>query len=271
MAAPCNWDVNPGDLGLCSPWNDYPPEIQDAAVAFASTYLWGATGRRYGVCPVSVRPSQAGGTEVVYQTFAVAPGAGGLGVPGGPFLFGGRWFNSACATACCGAAACAIVLRGPVASVDEVVVGEEVIPPSAYRVDITGGVYLLVRTDGRCWPACQDYTAEPGELNTFEVTYGLGVVPPAALLFAAAQLACEYAKGLTGGPCKLPAKMTRLSRQGVEVELEPPGGEDGKTGIREVDDLVDTLNPSKRKSPPLLLSPDLPESCDRYTVIGAGS
>jgi hypothetical protein len=270
MAAPCNWDVDPVALGLCSPWNDYTPEVQDAAIRFASTYLWGATGRRYGVCPVSVRPSQGRGAELAYQTFEVRSGDG-LGVPGGPFLFSGQWFNAGCATACCGNQACAVVLRGPVAYVDEVLVGAEVVPPSSYRVDITGGVYLLVRIDGLCWPACQNYTAEPGEPGAFEVTYGLGVAPPAALLDAAAMLACEYAKGLTGGPCKLPSKMTRLSRQGVEVELEPASGEDGKTGIREVDDLVAVLNPSKRKSPPLLLSPDLPESCDRMTVIGAGS
>jgi hypothetical protein len=194
----------------------------------------------------------------------------GLGVPGGPFLFGGRWFNSGCATACCGAAACAVVLRGPVASVDEVLVGDEVVPPSAYRVDITRGAWLLVRTDGECWPACQNFTADEGEEGSFVVTYGLGTVPPRSLLVAAAQLACEWASGLVGGPCKLPSKMTQLSRQGVTVELEAPDAGD-KTGIREVDAVVAALNPTGRLAPPVLYSPDLPESCDRMTVIGAGS
>jgi hypothetical protein len=91
------------------------------------------------------------------------------------------------------------------------------------------------------------------------------------LAVAAAMLACEFSKALAGGPCKLPSKMTRLSRQGVEVELEPPDPADGKTGIREVDMVVSMLNPGKRQGAPVVMSPDLPETCDRVTVIGAGS
>ena len=270
--APCDWDADPEALGVCSTWADYSEEVQATALEMATLYLWGATGRRFGVCPITVRPSQGGGSELIYQEFAVRPGSqAGLGVPGGPFLFGGRWFNSGCASACCGNNACAIVLRGPVASVDEVLVGEDVIPASAYRVDVTGGVYLLVRVDGECWPTCQDFTADEGETGSFSVTYGLGTVPPTALLVAAAMLACEYGQSLTGGACKLPSKMTRLSRQGVEVELEGDSPDDGKTGIREVDDVILMLNPSRRQSPPMLLSLDLPEACDRVTVIGAGS
>jgi len=275
VAAPCDWDVDPVALGVCAGWADKPETVKATALALASTFLWAATGRRFGVCPVTVRPSQAQrGEGIAYQTWPVAPGLSGLGVPGGPFLFAGQWFNSGCTTACCGNSACAVVLRGPVASVGAVLVGEELVPPSAYRVDVTGGAYLLVRIDGGCWPVCQRMTAEPGEPGSFEVTYGMGTELPLALQVATALLACEYAKALTpseAGACRLPAKMTRLSRQGVEVELEAPAPADGKTGIREVDDVVAALNPSRRQRPPVLLSPDLPESCDRVTVIGAGA
>jgi hypothetical protein len=270
MPIPCAWDVViPTEI--CSDWEDHPQATRDSALWLASTYLWAATGRQYGPCPITVRPSQGRGAEVLYQDYAVMPGVSGLGVPGGPFLFGGRWFNAGCASACCGNSACAIVLRGPVASVDEVMVGGEVVPASAYRVDVSGGAWLLVRVDGECWPACQNFTAEEGEEGSFSVTYGYGRDVPEALAIATAQLACEYAKLLTGGDCKLPAKMTRLSRQGVEVELESPAESGDRTGIGQVDMVVAALNPGKRKSPPLLLSPDLPESCDRMTVIGAGS
>lgn len=270
--APCNWDVDPTELGVCDSWAEVPAERQATALALASSFLWAATGRQYGVCPVTVRPNQSGGPELAYQAFPVLPGAqAGLGVPGGPFLFSGRWFNAGCVSACCGNQACAVVLRGPVDSVDEVLVGEEVIPASSYRVDVTGGAWLLVRTDGQCWPVCQDFTAEEGEEGSFSVTYGLGRPLPLALQVATALLACEYAKGLAGGPCKLPAKMTRLSRQGVEVELEPPAPEDGKTGIREVDDVIVALNPGRRQRPPVVLSLDLPEQCDRVTIVPAGS
>jgi hypothetical protein len=263
--------VDPVALGVCSDWETYPEPVQQTALELASLYLWSATGRQYGVCPLTVRPSQNERVEIAYQTFVVAPGLGGLGAPGGPFLFGGRWFNSGCASACCGNRACAIVLRGPVAYVDNVMVGDEEVPASAYRVDVTNGTYLLVRIDGECWPTCQNFTAEPGEEGSFVVTYGIGRDLPVALQVATALLACEYGKGLSGGACKLPAKMTRLSRQGVELEVASPEPDDGKTGIREVDDVINALNPSRRQRPPLLLSPDLPENCDRVTVVAAGS
>jgi hypothetical protein len=268
---PCAWEVAvPAEL--CSGWEDYSQTTKDSALWLASTWLWAATGRQYGVCPVSVRPSQSlRGGEILYQSFPVAPGLGGLGEPGGPFLFGGRWFNSGCASACCGNSACAIVLRGPVAEVYAVWVGEEEIPESSYRVDVAGGVYLLVRLDGECWPTCQTMVAAPGEPGSFEVTYGLGRPVPEALAIATAQLACEYGSLITGGACKLPARMTQLTRQGVTVEVEPPGPGEGLTGLPMVDNIVSILNPGGRKSPPLLLSPDLPESCDRMTVWVGGS
>lgn len=271
MAAPCEWDVDPLALGVCSDWNGYAVPLQDNALALASQFLWAATGRRFGVCPLTIRPSQADQTEVAYQAFPVAPGLGGLGEPGGPFLFAGRWFNRGCATACCGTSACAIVLRGPVVAIEEVLIGADVIPASAYRVDVAGGNYLLVRIDGGCWPMCQNFTADPGEPGAFEVSYSIGVALPLSLQLATALLACEYAKHLSGGACALPARMTRLSRQGVEVEVAPPEPGEGQTGIRMVDDTIAALNPSRRQAPPMLMSPDLPEACDRRTVIPAGS
>jgi hypothetical protein len=271
MTLPCAWDVIvPSEL--CSDWATRPQAIRDTALWLASTYLWAATGRQYGPCPVTVRPLQSQRAELAYRSFEVIPTSeSGLGLAGGPFLFGGQWFNAGCATACCGANSCAVVLRGPVASVDEVIVGEEIVPSSAYRVDVTRGTYLLVRLDGECWPVCQNVTAEPGEPGSFEVTYYQGRAVPEALAIATALLACEYGKHLSGGSCALPKQMTRLSRQGVEVEIAPPEPDGTLTGIPMVDMVVSSLNPSKRKSPPMVLSPDLPESCDRQTVWIGGS
>lgn len=270
MTMPCDWDVTV-PVDFCSTWNDYADATKNSALWLASTWLWGATGRRFGVCPVTVRPGQTKRGEAGYQTFATSPGLEGLAVPGGPYLFAGRWFNAGCSTACCGSSACAIVLRGPVAEVDEVLVGGEVVAPSAYRVDVSGGAYLLVRTDGECWPICQNMTASADEPDTFEVAYGVGTPVPEALAIATAILACEYAKHLTGGSCSLPAKMTRLSRQGVEVEVAPPDPANGTTGIKMVDDVVSTLNPGKLRQPPRVMSLDLPEGCDRFTVWAGGS
>lgn len=276
MAAPCStWDLTDEYVtGVCSTWADYSTEVKEGALRLATLWLWGATGRRFGPCPVLVRPSQRRGAPVAYQEFVVTPGSEGLGIPGGPFLFAGQWFNAGCASACCGSSACAVVLRGPVFSVDEVLVDGAVVPPSAYRVDVTSGAWLLVRTDGACWPACQNFTRETDEVGTFEVAYSIGEAIPDALQLATALLACEYAKELapgTGGRCSLPAKMTRLSRQGVEIEVEPPAPAEGRTGIKIVDDVVATLNPGGLKAPPRVMSLDLPETCDRFTVIPAGS
>lgn len=267
---PCSWDVViPSEL--CPDWSGYTQPVKDSALWLASTYLWAATGRQYGACPVVVRPAQPVGSPMAYQDFPVIPGSEGLGVPGGPYLFGGRWYNAGCTSGCCGSSGCAIVLRGPVYAMTEVLVDGAVVAPSAYRVDVTQGAYLLVRTDGSCWPTCQNFTRETDQPGTFEVSYELGRAIPEALAIATALLACQYGKHFTGGVCALPATMTRLARQGVEVEVAPPDPPAGLTGLKGVDEVVLALNPSRRQAPPIVLSPDLPENCDRRTVIPAGS
>lgn len=261
MSIPCAWDVS---CAVVPNWDTYTDDQKNTALWLASTFMWGATGRQYGVCPMTVRPGQRRWDPWTYEAYPVWPGQDPI--VSGPFLFNGRWFNAGCGSACCGNKGCAIVLRGPVAAVDQVLVDGEEIPSADYRVDVANGAYLLVRTDGLCWPACQNFTAEADQPGTFEVTYELGKALPPALSIATALLAGEYAKSLIDAPCALPAKMTSLTRQGVTVEVEPPAPDDGKTGIREVDDIIAVLNPSGLKSPPRVMSPDLPETCDRRTV-----
>lgn len=257
----CGWTIDPAALGVCDDWAERPAGVRAAALRIASLYMWGATGRQFGICPTTVRPQQGRdcGPLDGYRDYVALPGQDATG--GGPYLFGGRWYNAGCGTGCC-SDGCAVVLRGPVASVISVVVADEVLEESAYRVDVQGGQYLLMRTGGSCWPTC---AREPG---SFEVTYGLGKALPIALAVATAQLACEYAKSFAGGACALPARMTRLSRQGVEVQIEPPSPEAGLTGMREVDAVITALNPSRRQDRPVLLSPDLAGRRDRMTIWG---
>lgn len=264
---PCSWDVVTPD---CPGWDDYPQATKDKALWLASTFLWGATGRQYGACPITVRPAQDRLTNpVLYRDYPVVPG--GQAPVGGPFLFGGVWRNCGCGSSCCCRPMCSVVLRGPVASIDEVLVDGVEVPSSAYRVDVVDGAWHLVRLDGTCWPTCQDFTAAEDAEGAFAVTYHLGTELPEALAIATAILACEYAKSLNGGACKLPVRMTRLSRQGVEVEVAPPETAQGElTGIREVDDVISILNPGKLKSPPMILSLDLEGPCDRVTAIYPG-
>jgi hypothetical protein len=259
----CCWDfIDPSELS-CSEWNEWPQEVRDSALWLASHHLWSATGRQYGPCPITVYPSQNQVHDPAYRSYPVWPGQDPA--VSGPYLFNGQWRNQGdgCGSGCCGREECSIVLRGPVHSVVEVQIGDEVTPSGSYRVDISQGAYRLVRTDGRCWPTCQG-------VEEFAVTYRQGRDLPEPLKIATAILACEYAKGLSGGNCRLPAKMTRLSRQGVELEVEPADPGNGMTGITEIDTVILDLNPSRRASPPRIWSPDLPESCDRVTVISPG-
>lgn len=268
MTLPCAWDVVVPDE-VCPNWDDNAQAVKDSALWLASTWLWGATGRQYGPCPVTVRPLQPRYLDPAYRAYPVWPGSDPAVAPY-PYLFNGTWFNAGCGVQCCSARVCDVTLLGPVAEVTEVLVSGEIVPDTAYRVDVAQGAYTLVRTDGACWPTCQSIEADGDAENAFEVTYLIGQPVPEALALATAVLACQYAKLLTGADCALPAQMTRLSRQGVEVQIEPPDAGEGLTGIKLVDDIVAVLNPSKRKSPPVVLSPDLPGACDRFTVIPRG-
>lgn len=262
---PCAWDVVvPSEL--CSDWDGYSQPIKDASLWLASTFLWARTGRQYGPCPITVRPAQDHFEDPGYRVYPVQ--LSGSPSIGGPYLMGGVWRNCGCGKGCCCRPRCAIALRGPVNGIVEVMVDGSEVPDTAYRVDVTQGTYWLVRLDGTCWPTCQDFQAD--EDDGFSVTYEIGLELPEALAIATALLACEYGKSLTGGNCRLPARMTSLNRQGVTVEVEPARPDEGLTGIREVDDVVAALNPGKRAYPPMILSPDLPEMCDRRTVINVG-
>lgn len=252
----CGWE---GIEPPCDGWADKPVAARNAALELATQFMWAATGRQFGICPVTVNPQQGRMRPVQYQAFPVWPGStDGGAYAGGPFLFAGRWFNAGDGVACCGHRGCAVVLRGPVADVREVLVDGEPVEESAYRVEVSGGVYLLVRTDGVCWPTCND--------GSFTVTYGYGRALPAALMTATGLLACEWVKSLTGGECALPARMTRMSRQGIDIEVAPGNAAEGTTGIREVDAIITALNPAKRQRPPTVLSLDLPEAHDRMTT-----
>lgn len=262
---PCSWDVV---TPTCTGWDDYTQDVRDKALWLASTFLWAATGRQYGACPVTVRPAQSRFKfPGRYAAYPVVPGSSAP--VGGPYLFGGVWRNCGCGAGCCCRPTCSITLDGPVAAVDEVLVNGETVSPDTYRVDVVNGAWHLVRLDGTCWPTCQDFNAAEDAEGAFAVVYQQGTELPEALAIATGLLACEYAKFLASGSCTLPARMTRLSRQGVEVEVAPADPAEGLTGIKIVDDVIETLNPGRRRAPWRILSPDL-EDCDRRTVIYPG-
>lgn len=255
--APCGWAVGSCGCGEC--WDKHTPATRERAENMAALILYAATGRQYGPCEITVQPTGRCAPDPLYRTYG-QPG-GGLS---SPFISGGSWYNgpylgdSDAATSCCTSNGCEVDLDGPTrtSQIVSVSLGEETLDEGAYVV-MDGR--SLVRTDGACWPCCTNFSSQdpPG----FAVTYLIGLPIPPALQGAFERLACETVKACAGGVCGLPARITRLSRQGVEMEIEQvPVDERGMTltGIKDVDDVILAFNPYRLTQAPQVLTPDLP-------------
>lgn len=249
---PCPWDV---DVSCCTTWSTYSPTVQQAAVNYGALVVWAATGRRFGPCTRTVRPcgKECRGCAAGYFW------NDGVWIP---YIFNGEWRNcSACGAAwgCCTCApTCEVWLPGPVAAIPAtgISVDGSIIPVNAWRVD--DGQWL-VRTDGNCWPDCQDYDVDTG-IGVFTVTYSRGIAVPSTLLAAAGELACEWAKSCVGAPCRLPQRVTSIARQGVSVSFQDLNKLllAGLTGVATVDQVIQSVNPYGLASRMRISSPDLP-------------
>jgi hypothetical protein len=252
---PCDgWTPN---HALCTAWATFTPEIQAYADRVAARVIWSATGRQFGLCPVTVRPCWAP-QEPLYQAFPVGYYGEGFwslqGAPGGVVVFATGW--CACASAC----ACSppqMPLPGPVASVTSVVIDGVTLAPAAYRVDLET---YLVRQDGLSWPSTQNLGAVLGAVNTWAVTYMQGTAVPSTLQDAAGLYACEVAKARTGGSCQLPNRVRSVTRAGVEINYvnEDDFLAKGRTGYDAVDSIIFSYNPYGLTERPRVVSPDMP-------------
>ncbi|HSJ75009.1 MAG TPA: hypothetical protein VK899_02320 [Gemmatimonadales bacterium] len=259
---PCNWDVS-GSI-CCDEWDTYTDELQEAAANYGALVVWAATGRRFGLCEKTVRP--CGRTQ---STMLNAAGYYWSEGTWQPYVFNGLWRNCAGCGAgfgCCTCEpTCQVWLPGPIYSIPAtgITVGADIIPVDAWRVD--NGQWL-VRTDGDCWPQCQDFDTDAGD-TFFQVTYFKGIPVPSVLAQAAGELACEWAKSCLGAPCRLPQRVTSLSRQGVSVSLPDVSQllEHGLTGVPTVDQLIRSFNPYGLTSAMGIASPDWPPSTRTVT------
>lgn len=243
---PCNWQL---DMDNCATWGDYETEVQDAAKAAASMILWASTGRRFGLCEVTVRPYGILSALGCAATIGwVAEGIDGwlpYSYTNGAYRSLSPWQPPRCE----------VWLPGRVDSVVEVIQDGVIVDPDAYRVD---DWTWLVRTDGGCWPATVDMSSDE---NIFSVRYMQGTPVPQALADAAATLACEWAKGIVGDKtCRLPARVTSITRQGVSMSALDTDSlaKRGFTGIQEVDMVIFALNPKGLEAASRVYTPDLP-------------
>lgn len=251
MSGPCSWAVPEG--ALCSDWGTFSVEERAYALAFGTFVLWAATGRQYGLCPVTVRPCKAL-QEPLYLTYPVLPSWS-------------MWTTADAALAdmvapvgcCAGACACtdgSMALPGPVGAVTAVVIDGVTLDPAAYR--LYGS--RLIRQDGDHWPTTQDLQAPAGGANTWSVAYTRGLAVPPIVLQAAAVYACEVARSRASGNCLLPNRVQSVTRQGVEIQFVDQTDylDKGRTGVPEVDMIIAQVNPGGLKARPRVFSPDLP-------------
>ena len=271
--APCEWPIigcgteddygQAVDLGLDCRALDSLSEAARAVIEEAATsHLWNWTGRRFGLCELTLRPCRADCLKGESSYLGASGLRRGLlpsqGAPWAPALFGGAWYNIACGR-CGETCSCdrveQVALPGPVDSVVEVLVDGAALDPTAYRID---NRRLLVRVDGGDWPACNDLGKDPTEPGTWQVSYLRGAPVPSAGQLAAGLLACEMAKALCGdSSCKLPQRVQNISREGVTTVIIDSfeGLEKGQTGIWFVDSWVMSMNNAPRR--PKVYSPDL--------------
>ncbi len=215
--------------GTCQPWatsadvgspcDDYEFNILllDESLQFASDILFDLTGRQWpGTCTATIRPCSYG-----------SPGHCG----------------------CRNRATCAcrslseFLLPGPVDSIGEVKVDGVVLATARYRVDDYRRLVFLPESTSAAlqgWPCCQRLDLADTEDETWAITYSYGQDPPIGGLRAAAALGCQLALAFepeTIGACRLPKRVTSLSRQGVSIAVLDPLTlfADGKTGLEEVD------------------------------------
>jgi hypothetical protein len=117
-----------------------------------------------------------------------------------------------------------------------------VLDPDDYELRDNRWVVALRRVDGtiisfRC---CQRMDLATTEVGTLEVEYTYGALPDAAGVKACAILAAELAYGWTdncGIECRLPPRVTSMTRQGVTMAIVDPLNmfAEGRTGIPDVD------------------------------------
>lgn len=256
MSGPCNWTVDRcGGCGTTC-WTGYTPAQRENAATLAVAHMWAATGRRYGLCELTVIVCNPPAADPLYVTYPVSGHDPGGGVGLAPYIdAAGSWRNRAgCGPGCC-ATACEISLDGPVASVVEVTVGGELVDPDVYEVHDRR---LLVRTDGGCWPSCGSTVPTYG----MTVTYQRGLPVPDAVQAATERLACEMAKACAGGDCALPDRLASLTRQGVSITVAESAGDGSdwwRTRLDVVDQVIEVYNPGHRRGPSRVFSPDLPQ------------
>lgn len=228
----CPWPVT-----WCVDLDGINPAVTGTAVEVATEILWEATARQFGTCPVTIRPCRKA-CGVPYGDRLTWYNGSSWGYPF-PMLYNGLWYNIGCkCTGDCGCSAVSeIMLPEQLVSVDEVVIGGEVLPATGYEIY---DAQRLVRTDGGEWPLCQDWGAPTGSPGTWTVTATYGRPVKALGSMAVGVLAAEIARMCSGNDCDLPTRAVSVVNQGVSVSMLDLESflENGLTGLTIPDQFI---------------------------------
>ncbi len=254
-STPCPWTIPLGNpcCTECSGWDSASPELQAVATAWASTFLWAATGRRFNECEVIVRPC---GSEPCSDGSLNYFGWGWGSGTWMPYIWNGNWFNCSCNGRCTCKPTSQIRLMGPVISITEITLGADVIDPDTYWVD---DGHWLVRKSPERWPDCNDMDSLDGD-DVLTVTYLRGDPVPDVLRYAAAKLRCEYIKACNNdSSCQLSAYVQSISRAGVDFTMIPYTEllANNLTGIAIIDSTISFYNPYNLKQRGRIYAPEL--------------
>ena len=244
---PCDgWQLDPDACGDCDAFQGLTQPQQEAVTAFAADVLWRRTGRRYGLCAVTVRPCRDDCPTYGAGWPARLPGST-------------SWTNSGCGCAgpcSCGGAVAQVTLPGPVWALTEVTVDGAPLPDlqAAVRVD---NWTTVVRQDGLPWPRCQ-HLGDPAP-GSWSISYQKGRPVPAGGRWVLSRLVCELAKACAGQPCQLPGTATNVTRQGVTVTLPPVDVlvTEGLWGLPDVDQWITAHSQAPVRARPIV-TPDVP-------------
>ena len=212
--------------------NGVSQEALDTAQSLAQQLLWALSGYRIGVCDYhdAIHPECLGTCPIPYK---------------GP---DGNWYNGMFWTDCCKL----LLDHRPVWEVTEVALFGQVLDPSFYALQ---GNYLMRRDV--CWPCGPECTDAP-----ITVKYSAGVPFPAWADVVMGEVACEFLAALDNKPCKLPSRVTNISRQGISVTLGDAADfiGKGKLGLPLADAWLTAVNGTALRMPSKVFSPDLPKS-----------
>jgi hypothetical protein len=219
---------------LSDPFN---PRAEEALAA-ASHILWSLSGRKYS------------GSHNVVEFYDVSSGLGSFDrlVQSQAALFASSGYTNSCVN--CGFPHRMRLRHQPVQRVLSVEINGTVVDPSEYAL-LNHAILGFVPGHLACVASC------------VRVSYIWGTNPPAGGRAAATMLAEQLLLAWDNDDeCRLPARVTNVSRQGVSWTILDPQDflNDGRTGIYTIDLFLKSVNPDKARRPARVFSPDLPQA-----------